>query len=442
MSSSSQKETPPGQHSARRSPKRIVLAYSGGLDTTFCIVWLQKERDAEVHTLTVNTGGLETGEAEAIAERAAELGATHHSVDARQELFERFVTPLIQGNVLRGHAYPLCVAAERVVQAEQLARAARELGADGVANGSTGAGNDQFRFDAVVRTLVPDLPALAPVRELGWSREQESAYLAEHGVDIPATTTTYSVNAGLWGTTIGGGTIHDPWSAVPEEAFPEAPEPPAGPSELTVGFEAGVPVSLDGAAMDGVALVEQLNARGRQHRIGRGVHIGETILGIKGRIAFEAPAPLVLIAAHRELEKLVLSRWQLYWKDHLADFYGNLLHEGLYYDPVVKDLEAFVRSSQRVVSGEARVRLERGRFEVVGVRSPLSLMNQKVATYGETTRAWSAEEATGFGKLRALSLSLAWQAGGGACGGSGGERKEAGGGGGAASRASAGAREQ
>jgi argininosuccinate synthase len=390
-----------------QSNERIVLAYSGGLDTTFCIVWLQQELKAEVHTLTVDTGGLAAGEAEEIGERARQLGAVHQMVDARAEIFERFVMPLIQANVLRGQVYPMCVAAERVVQAEHLARVGKEVGATGVAHGSTGAGNDQFRFDATLHTMVPELKAIAPVRELGWSRQQESDYLAEHGVQIPAATTTYSVNAGLWGTTIGGGAIHDPWTAVPEEAYPEAPKPPAGAKQVEVAFEEGVPVSLDGKKMSGVELVSALNEVGRAYGVGRGVHIGETILGIKGRIGFEAPAPLMLIAAHRELEKLVLTRWQAFWKDHLGDFYGNMLHEGLFYDPVMRDLEALFRSSQRAVTGEARVELVPGHFAVTGVRSPHSLMKSEVATYGETSEAWTAGEVEGFGKLRALSMVLA-----------------------------------
>ncbi len=396
----------------KMSKQCIVLAYSGGLDTTFCLTWLIQEKNADVVTLTVDTGGFSSQERDNMRKRSLEYGAkSHEFVDARTEMFERFVSVLIQGNILRGHVYPLSVAAERVVQAEELAKAAIRLQANAVAHGSTGAGNDQYRFEATLRTLLPSIPVLAPVRDLGWSREKEADYLAQANIHISSQTKTYSVNQGLWGTTIGGGKIHDGWEGVEEAAFPSAEGAPTQKaSEITLGFEEGCPVSIDGQHQSGVELVSALNEIGRAYQLGRGVHIGETILGIKGRIAFEAPAPLLLIAAHRELEKLMLTRWQLFWKDHLADFYGNMLHEGLYYDPVMRDLEAFIRSSQKPVTGEARLQLWPKGFSVDGVRSPHSIMDTNVAVYGETTRAWNAEEAAGYGKLRSLAMSLAYNA--------------------------------
>ncbi|MDE2491582.1 MAG: argininosuccinate synthase [Elusimicrobia bacterium] len=389
----------------------IVLAFSGGLDTTFCAVWLKEELGADVVTATVDTGGFSAEELSAIAARAKELGAREHlTLDGRAEVFSRFAVPLIQGNVLRGRVYPLSVAAERVLQAELVARAARERGADGVCHGSTGAGNDQVRFDAVFSVLLPGVKVHTPIRDLGWSRAKESEYLAERGVTVPAKTTAYSVNAGLWGTTVGGGATHDPWCEIPDSAFPSSAQAaPAESRDAVVGFEKGVPVSLDGERMDGVALVAALHALGRAYGVGRGVHLGDTILGIKGRIAFEAPAPLMLIAAHAELEKLTLTRWQSFWKNHLADFYGQLLHEGLYFDPVMRDVEAMLASSQRAVTGEARLRLRPGRFEVTGVRSPHSLV-AGAATYGETTALWSGAEAAGFAKLHSLPMALAARA--------------------------------
>ncbi len=389
----------------------IVLAFSGGLDTTFCALWLQKELNADVLTVTVDAGGFSGEELKAIEARALSLGAVEHrAVDGRAEIFSRFAVPLIQGNVLRGRAYPLSVSAERVLQAEVVARVAREVGAEGVAHGSTGAGNDQVRFDAVFQVLLPGVKIHTPVRDLGWSRRQETDYLAKFGVDVPAKTVSYSVNAGLWGTTVGGGATHDPWAEIPDTAFPAASQTaPDSGRDVVVGFERGVPRSIDGRTLDGVALVQALHALGRTYALGRGVHLGDTILGIKGRIAFEAPAPLMLIAAHQELEKLVLTRWQVFWKNQLGEFYGQMLHEGLYFDPVMRDIEALIASSQSAVTGQARLRLRPGRFDVTGVQSPFSMV-AGAATYGETTRLWTGAEAAGFAKLHALPMTLAARA--------------------------------
>ncbi|MBI4422637.1 MAG: argininosuccinate synthase [Elusimicrobia bacterium] len=388
---------------------RILLAFSGGLDTTFCLVWLRETLGAEVLTATVDTGGFAPGELAAIEARAKALGASRHvSIDAKAALFDRFVRVLIQGNVLRGRVYPLSVSAERVLQAERVAELAKELGCAAVAHGSTAAGNDQVRFDGAFRALAPHLAIHAPIRALGWPREKEAAWLAERGVEVPSRTAAYSVNAGLWGTTVGGRETHDPWLAVPESAFPAPPEGLAlEPRDAVLGFAQGVPVSLDGRPSPGPDLVAALHALGRRYGLGRGVHLGDTILGIKGRVAFEAPAPLMLIAAHQELEKLVLTRWQGFWKNHLADFYGQMLHEGLYYDPVMRDLEALIASSQTRVTGEARLRLAAGRFEVTGVRSPHSVMAAQAAAYGESTSLWDGAEAAGFSKLHALPMALA-----------------------------------
>lgn len=388
----------------------VVLAFSGGLDTSFCALWLQKELGAELVTATVDTGGFTSDELAAISARALSLGAKEHlTLDGKDELFSRFAVPLIQGNVLRGRVYPLSVAAERVLQAELVARVARERGADGVCHGSTGAGNDQVRFDAVFQVLLPGVKVHTPVRDLGWSRKQECEYLAQHGVSVPPKTESYSVNAGLWGVTVGGAETHDPWSEIPDSAFPSSSAlsaAPADESQIVVGFEAGVPVSLDGKAHSGVALVQALHALGKRYGVGRGVHMGDTILGIKGRIGFEAPAPLMLIAAHQELEKLVLTRWQGFWKNHAADFYGQMLHEGLYFDPVMRDIEAMIVSSQSTVYGDARLRLRAGRFEVTGVKSPYSMI-AGAATYGETSKLWTGGEAAGYSKLHALHATLA-----------------------------------
>ncbi len=385
----------------------VVLAFSGGLDTSFCALWLQKELGAEVVTATVQTGGFGAKEVSDIRARALSLGAkAHHLLEGRDRVYERFVSTLIRGNVLRGRVYPLSVAAERVVQAEMTASLARELGAQGLCHGSTGAGNDQFRFDGAFRALAPELSVHTPVRDMGLSREQETEYLSSRGHSVPAKTAAYSVNAGLWGTTIGGKETHDPWTEVPEAAFPSAGPLPAGPRDLILGFSKGLPVSLDGKALEGPALVEKLNLIGRSFRIGRGIHVGDTVCGIKGRVAFEAPAPLLLITAHRELEKLVLTGKQAFYKDQAAEYYGQLLHEGLAFDPAMEDLEALIISSQKRVDGEARLRLREGGFEVTGVRSPFSLMNAG-ATYGEGSSLWTGTEAAGFAKLHALPMVLA-----------------------------------
>ncbi len=387
----------------------IVLAYSGGLDTTFCLAWLRETLGARVVTATVDTGGFFPGELAAIKTRALSLGAEEHrTLDGRSELFSRFVVRLIQGNILRGRVYPLSVSAERVLQAESVATLALELSAHALAHGSTGAGNDQFRFDAAFQVLAPKLEVHAPVRKLGWSRAQEAAWLKERGIVIPEKTAAYSVNSGMWGTTVGGRETHDPWAEVPDAAFPAPPGPePKSPTSVVVGFEKGIPVSLDGRRRRGPVLVLELHELGRRYRIGRGVHLGDTVLGIKGRVAFEAPAPLMLIAAHQELEKLVLTRWQSFWKNHLADFYGQQLHEGLYYDPVMRDIEAMLDSSQGRVTGEARLKLSPGAFSVTGVRSPASLMAAQKARYGESVGLWTGAEAAGFSRIHALPMALA-----------------------------------
>ncbi|HVE13401.1 MAG TPA: argininosuccinate synthase [Elusimicrobiota bacterium] len=383
-----------------------VLAFSGGLDTCFCAAWL-KEKGYGVAAVTVDTGGFVAGELEKIKERALAAGAAEHvTLDGRDKVFSRFVAYLIKGNVLRGRVYPLSVSAERVVQAELVAAFARKAGAQAVAHGSTAAGNDQFRFDGVFQALCPDLQVLAPIRELGWTRAQETAYLKERGLEIPAKTAAYSVNAGLWGVTVGGKETHDPWAEVPESAYPEPTEKAVDPVSIAIGFERGLPVSLNGEAMGGVRLVEKLNALGRSYGLGRGIHLGDTVLGIKGRIAFEAPAPVLLIAAHRELEKLTLTRWQQFWKDHMAEFYGQLLHEGLPFEPAMRDIEAMMDSSQEAVTGDARLKLSPGHFEVTGVRSPNGLMESRAA-YGETTSLWSAQDAAGFARIHALPMVLA-----------------------------------
>lgn len=389
----------------------LALAFSGGLDTSFCVPRLADDGWA-VHTVYVNTGGTGAGARAAIAAQARAVGAVeHHEIDARAAVFERFVRFLIQGNVLRGEVYPLSVAAERTQQALSVIEAARTIGARAVAHGSTGAGNDQVRFDVALRVVAPDLEIVTPIRDLGVSRDQAVAYLAARKLPVPTQASAYSVNRGLWGTTWGGGWTHDTWAGPPEELLEPPPDAPAS-REIVLSWTRGVPVALDGEPLDGPTLVERLNVMAEAYGFGRGIHVGETALGIKGRIGFEAGAALLLIAAHRELEKLVLTKWQAFWKDQLGRFYGDRLHEGQYFDPALRDIEALITSSQERVDGETRVRLSPGRFQVVGARSPHSMMDRSVATYGEENRLWTGDEARSYARIAAIPALLAARAGG------------------------------
>lgn len=394
----------------QNQPERLALAFSGGLDTSYCVPRLA-EAGYVVHTVYVHTGGASPEERAAIAAQAKAVGsAEHHEVDAVDAVFSRFVRHLIYGNVLRGEVYPLSVAAERTQQAISVCEVARRIGAAAVAHGSTGAGNDQVRFDVALRVLAPELRVVTPIRDEGVRREDSIAYLKARGLPVPERASAYSVNRGLWGTTWGGGWTHDPWQGPPAELL-EPKDPGLASRELVIGWKAGVPQSLDGAAHTGAQLIDALGGICEQYGVGRGIHLGETALGIKGRIGFEAGAALVLIAAHRELEKLVLTRTQAFWKDQLGRFYGDRLHEGQYFDPALRDIEALFESSQQRVSGETRIYMAPGRFQVVGVRSPYSMMDRSIATYGEENRLWSGDEARGFARVAAVAPLISARAG-------------------------------
>lgn len=392
-------------------PARTLLAFSGGLDTSYCVLWL-REQGREVHTVTVNTGGFDATELARIEKLAADLGAaSHRTIDAREELFRDYIRFLIFGNVLRGGLYPLSVSAERVCQARRVVGYAEEIQASALAHGSTGAGNDQVRFDVAFRTLAPKLEILAPIRDLAPSRAGERAFLAARGFEFPEKVEQYSINEGMWGTSIGGKETHDAWQHLPEAAYPGGEiDPSLAARTITIAFEGGVPASLNGESMTSVALIEQLNSLGRTYGIGRGIHLGDTILGIKGRVGFEASAAHLLIAAHRELEKLVLTGKQMFWKEHLGNLYGSLLHEGHFFDPLARDLEAFLASSQAVVTGEVRLRLVPHAFAIEGVRSPHSLMRSDIASYGEATSLWSGTEAAAYAKIFGVPQMLAMTA--------------------------------
>jgi argininosuccinate synthase len=387
----------------------ILVAFSGGLDTSFCVPYLKEEHNVPVYTVTVNTGGISDDECHQIEARAKELGsAGHYMVDARDELFERSIQYLIKGNVLRGDVYPLCVGPDRVVQAQALVDMARKLNCKTVAHGSTGAGNDQIRFDVALSVLGDDLTILTPIRDLGLTREYTTKWLTDRGFAVSASTTTYSINTGLWGTTVGGKETLTTEKGLPDDAWP-TPSPAQAPDEartLTVSFEKGVPTAIDGTAMSPVQLIEKLNEIGEVHGVGRAIHVGDTILGIKGRVGFQAAAAAILIPAHRELEKTVLSRWQQYHKAQLGDFYGMMMHEAQYFDPALRDIEAFLTSSQETVTGTVTLSLFKGGVHIEGTSSPYSLFDTGVATYGESNQLWDGRDARGFARILGLQSLL------------------------------------
>ena len=388
----------------------IILAFSGGLDTSFCVPWLKETYGRDVVTATVDTGGIDAGAAKRLEERAYALGAVDHVlIDARQEFFDTVIRYLIAGNVLRGNAYPLCVGAERGLQAARLAAIANERGATTVAHGCTAAGNDQVRFEVALRTLSPGLEVLAPVRDNSWVRDEQLAYLEQHDLPLPAQGSAYSINRGLWGVTIGGRETLTSQASLPEDAWvlsSAAFSEPREPSQHTLRFDKGVPVALDGESLSPVALIEAVEALAGSYGIGRGIHLGDTVLGTKGRVAFEAPAAITLITAHRELEKLVLSAQQSRVKDSLAAIYGDLVHEGKQLDLVCGDIEAFLDSSQRRVSGSVTFTLRPGSLFIDGVDSPHSLLAATRGVYGESAGEWTPADALGYARILSLPGSL------------------------------------
>jgi argininosuccinate synthase len=396
----------------------IILAFSGGLDTSFCVPWLKETYGRDVITATVDTGGIDANAAKALEERAAALGAVEHVlIDCKEDFFNEVIRFLIAGNVLRGQAYPLCVGAERGLQAARLAQLAMERNATTVAHGCTAAGNDQVRFEVALRTLNPGLEILAPVRDNSWVREEQLKYLEDHAMPLPAQGSAYSINRGLWGITIGGQETLTSHDTIPEEAWvlsAGAFGTPQAPSAHTLEFAAGVPVALDGEALTPVALIEKLETLAGAYGIGRGIHLGDTVLGTKGRVAFEAPAAITLITAHRELEKLVLSAQQMRVKDSLAAVYGDLVHEGKQLDLVCADIEAFLAASQRRVTGTVRFALQPGHLFIAGVDSPHSLLAATKGVYGEAAGEWTAADALGYARILSLPGSLQTRAGGSA----------------------------
>jgi argininosuccinate synthase len=385
----------------------IVLAYSGGLDTSFLVPWVAENYNRPIITVTVDTGGIDAQAARTLAERSKALGAIeHHIVDARAEYFEQVLRFLIMGNVRRGQLYPLCVGAERVMQAQTIARMARELGTSMIAHGCTAAGNDQVRFEVALRTLAPDLEVLAPVRDKAFKRQDELEYLQKRNLPVPPFGAAYSINRGLWGVTIGGKETLTSGGSIPDSAWVlsrDAFTSPRAPERHVISFHKGRPCALDGVSSTPVDIIERLEAIGGSFAIGRGIHLGDTIIGTKGRVAFEAPAADILLNAHRELEKLVMTPRQQRNKELVAQPYGDLVHEGQLLDPVCRDIEALLLSSQERVTGDVRVLLRPGSLFIEGVESPWSLMTASKGVYGEAAGEWTATDALGFSKIVALT---------------------------------------
>ena len=385
---------------------KVVLAFSGGLDTSFCVPYLTNEKGLEVHTIMVNTGGFSEAEAKAIGERAISLGAvSHKTVDASETYYRKGIRYLIFGNILKNAAYPLSVSSERVFQALEVLKYVRETGASNVAHGSTGAGNDQVRFDIVFEILAPDVNIIAPVRELGSTRQEEIDYLISHGFDFSWEKARYSINQGLWGTSIGGVETLSSDGYLPEEAYPTKAAA-TEPVHIRIGFRKGEPVSFNGTEMSPVEVIKAVRSVAAPYGIGRDIHVGDTIIGIKGRVGFEAAAPLIIIKAHHLLEKHVLTKGQLYWKDQIAGWYGQQMHEAMYLDPVMRDMEAMMDSIEQHVTGEVEVALMPYHFAVRGCTSSHDLMSSKFGAYGEINKSYTGQDVVGFTKVLANPLKI------------------------------------
>ena len=377
--------------------KKVVLAFSGGLDTAFCVKYLRDDLGYEVHSVHVDTGGFSEKDLAEVEEKAYSLGASHHSIiDVSDQYYRKCIRFLVYGNMLRNKSYPMSVSSERSFQAMAVAEYAIEKGINTIAHGSTGAGNDQVRFDLVFQIMIPGVEILAPIRDHKLTRQYEMDYLRKKGVDLEAGAHSYSINKGLWGTSVGGKETLSSHSGLPEEAWPGQLKE-QGSREISLEFEKGeIAGGLEG--------IREIDAAGSAFAIGRGIHTGDTIIGIKGRVGFEAPAPLMIIGAHQVLEKHVLTKWQMYWKDQLSEWYGMMLHEGLYLDPVMRNIEKFLEDSQQNVSGKVFLKLQPYTFEVSGVESGFDLMTASGAKYGEENPDWSGEDVIGFTKIISNSL--------------------------------------
>ncbi|MDA0201113.1 MAG: argininosuccinate synthase [Bacteroidetes bacterium] len=378
--------------------KKLVLAYSGGLDTSYCLMKLSKQ-GYEVHAISVNTGGFDAHEVAEMKTKALQMGAhTYQSINALSSFYEKVVKYLVFGNVLKNNTYPLSVSAERIVQAMEIVTYAKKIGAEAIAHGSTGAGNDQVRFDLIFQVMAPGIEIITPIRDQQLSREAEINYLKENGVALSWEKAQYSINQGLWGTSVGGKETLTSQDSLPESAYPSQLEKRES-EKVSLHFEKGELIGIDDQMDNPVNNIIKLQEKAQKFAIGRDIHVGDTIIGIKGRVGFEAAAPLLIIKAHHLLEKHTLSKWQQFQKEQLGNFYGMLLHEGQYLDPVMRDLEAFLSNSQSTVSGKVFVTLHPFRFELNGIESDHDLMNAAFGSYGEENKGWSADDAKGFIKL-------------------------------------------
>ena len=387
--------------------EKVLLAFSGGLDTSFCAMYLAQEKGYEVHTAVANTGGFSEAELKIIEDKAYRLGAKSHvTLDVTQEYYEKSIKYMVFGNVLRNGTYPISVSSERIFQAIAIINYAKEIDAQYVAHGSTGAGNDQVRFDLTFDVLAPNIKILTPTRDMVLTREYEINYLKEHGFVADFTKMEYSINKGLWGTSIGGKETLKSEQTLPESAYPSQVEK-EGEETVTISFENGEICAVNGQTNENkVLLINQLEEIASKYGIGRDMHIGDTIIGIKGRVGFEAAAPLLIINAHKMLEKHTLTKWQQYWKDQLGNWYGMFLHEAQYLEPVMRDIEQFLQSSQQNVTGTVIVKLRPYNYTLVGVESSFDLMKTDFGEYGEVNRAWSADDVKGFTKILGNQMKI------------------------------------
>lgn len=387
--------------------EKVVLAFSGGLDTSFCAKYLTEECGYELYTAIANTGGFNADDLKLIEEKAYKLGAVKHaSLDITGEYYDKSIKYMIFGNVLRNGTYPISVSSERIFQAIAIINYAKEVGAQYVAHGSTGAGNDQVRFDLTFQILAPEIKILTPTRDMTLTREYEIDYLKKHGFEADFKKMEYSINKGLWGTSIGGKETLKSNETLPEEAYPSQMTAD-GEERLSIDFVEGEIAAVNGKPYaDKVAAIQEIEAIASKYAIGRDMHIGDTIIGIKGRVGFEAAAPMVIIAAHKMLEKHTLTKWQQYWKDQIGTWYGMFLHEAQYLEPVMRDMEAFLQSSQRNVTGRVLVDLKPYRYVLVGVESDFDLMKSDFGEYGEVNKAWNAEDVKGFTKILGNQMKI------------------------------------
>ena len=387
--------------------EKVLLAFSGGLDTSFCAMYLSQEKGYEVHTAVANTGGFSAEELKVIEDKAYRLGAVSHvTLDVTQEYYDKSIKYMVFGNVLRNGTYPISVSSERIFQAIAIINYAKEIGAEYVAHGSTGAGNDQVRFDLTFDVIASEIKVLTPTRDMVLTREYEINYLRDHGFEADFKKMEYSINKGLWGTSIGGKETLKSEQTLPEGAYPSQVEK-QGEETVTIGFENGEICSVNGSTNENkVLLINQLEEIANKYGIGRDMHIGDTIIGIKGRVGFEAAAPLLIINAHKMLEKHTLTKWQQYWKDQLGNWYGMFLHEAQYLEPVMRDIEQFLQSSQQNVTGTVIVKLRPYNYTLVGVESTFDLMKTDFGEYGEVNRAWSADDVKGFTKILGNQMKI------------------------------------